>query len=225
VKSFFLITLEIWFISFFGIVLNAQIVNERRENIQDSIGQLPSISVQEEKQASIDTTQKAVYKPNPSKIVWMGAIVPGWGQILNRKYWKLPIVYGGLLGCYYAYSWNASRYNSYHTAYLDIIDADQTTNSFLDILPEGYTIESIGGISEYSSILKTGQDQFRRQRDLSVIVSVAFYALTLVDAFVDAQLYGFDISPDLSLQIKPIYLKNSVDTSGSFGMQCSFRLK
>ncbi|NLJ20169.1 MAG: hypothetical protein GX429_03480, partial [Bacteroidales bacterium] len=138
---------------------------------------------------------------------------------------KLPIVYGGLLGCYYAYSWNASRYNSYHTAYLDIIDTDPTTNSFLDILPEGYTLESIGGTSRYSTILKTGQDQFRRQRDLSVIVSVAFYALTLVDAFVDAQLYGFDISPDLSLQIKPIYLKNSVDTSGSFGMQCSFKLK
>ncbi|MBP9017471.1 MAG: hypothetical protein KBG17_07020 [Paludibacteraceae bacterium] len=224
-KRFFLIAAEIWFISFFGIVLNAQIVNEKRENIQDSIGRLPAIPVQEEMQTSIDTTQKAVYKPNPSKIVWMGAVVPGWGQILNRKYWKLPIVYGGLLGCYYAYSWNASRYNSYHTAYLDIIDTDPTTNSFLDILPEGYTLESIGGTSRYSTILKTGQDQFRRQRDLSVIVSVAFYALTLVDAFVDAQLYGFDISPDLSLQIKPIYLKNSVDTSGSFGMQCSFKLK
>ncbi|NLJ20468.1 MAG: hypothetical protein GX429_05040, partial [Bacteroidales bacterium] len=84
-KRFFLIAAEIWFISFFGIVLNAQIVNEKRENIQDSIGRLPAIPVQEEMQTSIDTTQKAVYKPNPSKIVWMGAVVPGWGQILNRK--------------------------------------------------------------------------------------------------------------------------------------------
>jgi len=225
VKRFFLITAEIWFISLFGIVLNAQNVDEKREIVQDSINRLPEKSLQKESQASIDTVQKPVYRPNPSKIVWMGAVVPGWGQILNRKYWKLPIVYGGLLGCYYAYSWNASRYNSYHTAYLDIIDSDPTTNSFLDILPEGYTLESIGGTSRYTTILKTGQDQFRRQRDLSVIVSVAFYALTLVDAFVDAQLYGFDISPDLSLEIKPIYLRNNVDTSGSFGMQCSFRLK
>ncbi len=224
-KRFFLITAEIWFISLFGIVLNAQNVDEKREIVQDSINRLPEKSLQKESQASIDTVQKPVYRPNPSKIVWMGAVVPGWGQILNRKYWKLPIVYGGLLGCYYAYSWNASRYNSYHTAYLDIIDSDPTTNSFLDILPEGYTLESIGGTSRYTTILKTGQDQFRRQRDLSVIVSVAFYALTLVDAFVDAQLYGFDISPDLSLEIKPIYLRNNVDTSGSFGMQCSFRLK
>jgi len=225
VKRFFLITAEIWFISLFGIVLNAQNVNEKREIVQDSINRLPEKSLQKETQVSIDTVQKPVYMPNPSKIVWMGAVVPGWGQILNRKYWKLPIVYGGLLGCYYAYSWNASRYNSYHTAYLDIIDSDPTTNSFLDILPEGYTLESIGGTSRYTTILKTGQDQFRRQRDLSVIVSVAFYALTLVDAFVDAQLYGFDISPDLSLEIKPIYLRNNVDASGSFGMQCSFRLK
>jgi hypothetical protein len=225
VKRFFLITAEIWFISLFGIVLNAQNVNEKREIVQDSINRLPEKSLQKESQVSIDTLQKPVYMPNPSKIVWMGAVVPGWGQILNRKYWKLPIVYGGLLGCYYAYSWNASRYNSYHTAYLDIIDSDPTTNSFLDILPEGYTLESIGGTSRYTTILKTGQDQFRRQRDLSVIVSVAFYALTLVDAFVDAQLYGFDISPDLSLEIKPIYLRNNVDASGSFGMQCSFRLK
>lgn len=224
-KRFFLITAEIWFISLFGIVLNAQNVNEKREIVQDSINRLPEKSLQKESQVSIDTLQKPVYMPNPSKIVWMGAVVPGWGQILNRKYWKLPIVYGGLLGCYYAYSWNASRYNSYHTAYLDIIDSDPTTNSFLDILPEGYTLESIGGTSRYTTILKTGQDQFRRQRDLSVIVSVAFYALTLVDAFVDAQLYGFDISPDLSLEIKPIYLRNNVDASGSFGMQCSFRLK
>lgn len=224
-KRFFLITAEIWFISLFGIVLNAQNVNEKREIVQDSTNRLPEKSLQKESQVSIDTVQKPVYMPNPSKIVWMGAVVPGWGQILNRKYWKLPIVYGGLLGCYYAYSWNASRYNSYHTAYLDIIDSDPTTNSFLDILPEGYTLESIGGTSRYTTILKTGQDQFRRQRDLSVIVSVAFYALTLVDAFVDAQLYGFDISPDLSLEIKPIYLRNNVDASGSFGMQCSFRLK
>ncbi len=223
-KRFFLIAAEIWFISLFGIVLNAQIVNEKRENIQDSIGRLPAIPVQEEMQTSIDTTQKAVYKPNPSKIVWMGAVVPGWGQLRTENTGITHCVWRtvGMLLCLFM---DASRYNSYITAYLDIIDTDPTTNSFLDILPEGYTLESIGGTSRYSTILKTGQDQFRRQRDLSVIVSVAFYALTLVDAFVDAQLYGFDISPDLSLQIKPKYLKNSGDTSGSFGMQCSFKLK
>ncbi|HQG68722.1 MAG TPA: DUF5683 domain-containing protein, partial [Paludibacteraceae bacterium] len=125
-KRFFLITAEIWFISLFGIVLNAQNVNEKREIVLDSMNRLPEKSLQKETQVSIDTVQKPVYMPNPSKIVWMGAVVPGWGQILNKKYWKLPIVYGGLLGCYYAYSWNASRYNSYHTAYLDIIDSDPT---------------------------------------------------------------------------------------------------
>jgi len=79
VKRFFLITAEIWFISLFGIVLNAQNVNEKREIVLDSMNRLPEKSLQKETQVSIDTVQKPVYMPNPSKIVWMGAVVPGWG--------------------------------------------------------------------------------------------------------------------------------------------------
>lgn len=153
-------------------------------------------------ESSIDTL-RAAFKPDPMRAVWMGAIIPGYGQIYNRKYWKLPIVYGGFLGCAYAVSWTGTRYVDYKTAYRDIIDSDPTTNSFMDILPEGYTIASLGGISQYSRTLQTRQNTFRRYRDLSIIITVVFYALTLVDAYVDAQLYDFDISPDLSMYITP----------------------
>lgn len=156
----------------------------------------------EVKPIEIDT-QLVVFKPDPMRAVWMGAIIPGYGQIYNRKYWKLPIVYGGFLGCAYAISWTGTRYVDYKTAYRDIIDNDPTSNSFMDILPEGYTLESLGGISQYSRTLQTRQNTFRRYRDLSIIISVVFYALTLVDAYVDAQLYDFDISPDLSMYITP----------------------
>lgn len=148
-------------------------------------------------------TQLVAFKPDPMRAVWMGAIIPGYGQIYNRKYWKLPIVYGGFLGCAYAISWTGTRYVDYKIAYRDIIDKDPTTNSFMDILPEGYTLESLGGISQYSRTLQTRQNTFRRYRDLSIILTVVFYALTLVDAYVDAQLYDFDISPDLSMYITP----------------------
>jgi len=75
----------------------------------------------------------------------MGAIIPGYGQILNRSYWKLPLVYAGFLGCFYAITWNSSRYETYRLAYRDITDDNAKTNSFLDILPQGYTLESYPG--------------------------------------------------------------------------------
>lgn len=155
---------------------------------------------------SLDTL-RTPFKPDPIRAVWMGAIIPGYGQIYNRKYWKLPIVYGGFLGCAYAISLNGARYSDYKTAYRDIIDSDPNTNYFMDILPEGYTLQSIGGISQYTRTLQTRQNTYRRYRDLSIIITAVFYALTLVDAYVDAQLYDFDISPDLSMYITPSILE------------------
>lgn len=156
-----------------------------------------------------DTVTTTVYrfKPDPIKAVWMGAIIPGYGQIYNRKYWKLPIVYGGFLGCAYAISWNGTMYSDYKKAYRDIIDNDPTTNSFMDILPEGYTIESLGGMSQYTKTLQTKQNTYRRYRDLSIVITVALYAITLVDAYVDAQLFDFDISPDLTMHVTPALLE------------------
>ncbi len=78
-----------------------------------------------------------LWQPDPMRAVWMGAIIPGYGQIYNRAYWKLPIVYGGFLGCAYAISWNSVIYNDYRGAYYDIIDSDPLTDSYLDILPDG----------------------------------------------------------------------------------------
>ena len=165
---------------------------------------------------------KQGWKPDPMRSVWLGAVVPGLGQIYNRKYWKLPIVYGGFLGCAYAISWNNGMYTDYKNAYRDIIDSDDTTNSFLDVLPEGYTIESLGGTSAYQSILQTRMNTYRRYRDLSIIVTIGLYALTLIDAYVDAQLYDFDISPDLSLNIQPVIYKDEYNKRGA-ELMFSFR--
>jgi hypothetical protein len=64
-----------------------------------------------------DTTAVESFKPDPVKVVWMGAIIPGFGQIMNRRYWKVPIVYAGFAGCAYAISLNATRYEKYKLAY------------------------------------------------------------------------------------------------------------
>lgn len=165
------------------------------------------------------------FKPDPLKVLWMAAIIPGYGQILNQKYWKLPIVYGGFLGCAYAVSWNSATYQSYLTAYLDKTDNDPNTNSFLLLIPQGRTVSSYGGDAEFTSLLKTKLDVYHRYRDLSIIASIGFYALTIIDAFVDAQLFDFDISPDLSMHVQPTLLNNDFNVPNTLAMQCSINLK
>ena len=174
-----------------------------------------------------DSLKPKAFKPDPLKVVWMGAIIPGFGQILNRKYWKLPIVYGGFLGCAYAITWNSGKYQSYKTAYRDITDNDPNTNSFIQIIPKGYTIDSpgIGGISQWTKTMQTKQEVYRRYRDLSIIASIGYYAITIVEAYVDAQLYDFDISPDLSLRFQPTLLNDRSGFSNTLGLQCSLSLK
>lgn len=161
--------------------------------------------------ASADTVTSVVHennvdqwRPDPLRAVWMGTIIPGYGQIYNRAYWKLPIVYGAFMGCAYAITWNNTMYNDYKQAYRDILtDTDGTKTSYLDILPDGYTIEMMGGKTNYTNVLKNRQNTYRRYRDLSIVATVLVYALSLVDAYVDAQLFDFDISPDLSMTIEP----------------------
>jgi hypothetical protein len=186
-----------------------------------------------------DTAKQKEFKPDPVKVVWMSAILPGSGQILNRKYWKLPIVYGGFLGCAYAITWNSGKYQDYKIAYRDIsqyqsdpvykakIDKDLSKASFMQIIPKGYTINSsaIGGLTGWTTKLNTKQNTFRRYRDLSIISTVAYYAITIVEAYVDAQLYDFDISPDLSLRFQPTLMNNRNGLPNSPGLQCSLSLK
>lgn len=147
------------------------------------------------------------WKPDPVRAVWLATIVPGLGQIYNRSYWKLPIVYGGFMGCAYAITWNAHMYNDYKEAYRDILtDTELSTDpnrSYNAILPKGYTIESMGGREQYTSTLNSRQNLYRRYRDISIAVTALVYVLTIIDAYVDAQLFDFDISPDLSMNIEP----------------------
>lgn len=153
-------------------------------------------------------SHELTWKPDPLKAVWLGIIVPGLGQIYNRSYWKLPIVYGGFMGCGFAIAWNNERYDSYKQAYRDIVmDAgnlsSDPTKSYNAVLPEGYTIARLGGESGYTAILKDRQNTYRRYRDISIVVAIAVYALSIIDAYVDAQLFDFDISDDLTLNIEP----------------------
>ena len=164
---------------------------------------------------------KVKFVPNPNKAVWLALVIPGAGQIYNRKYWKLPIVYGGFVGCAYALNWNNLMYKDYSQAYLDIMDDDPNTKSYEDFLPPSYSIE--GQEERFKEIFRKRKDAYRRQRDLSIFCFIGVYLLSVIDAYVDAELSNFDISEDIALKVEPtIFNDGRTRTYNSVGLQCSF---
>ena len=176
----------------------------------DTAALRPSALKPNEVQKAVQTLQTAGKKqflPDPQRALWLSLILPGAGQIYNRKYWKLPLVYGGFLGCTYAFLWNQQMYMDYSQAYLDIMDDDPTTNSFRNMFPPGYDLNS--NLDRFKTIFKNRKDRYRRYRDLSAFCFVGVYLLSVIDAYVDAQLSVFDISPDLSLRVAPALIETN----------------
>ena len=165
----------------------------------------------------------SVFVPNPKRALWLALVLPGAGQIYNRKYWKLPILYGGFLGCTYALLWNQQMYDDYSQAYLDIMDDDPTTASYQNMLPMGYDIT--GREEQFKKIFQHKRDYYRKYRDMSIFAFFGVYLLSVVDAYVDAQLSTFDISKDLSLSIEPAIIRQEHIIGGGLnrtaGVQCS----
>ena len=166
----------------------------------------------------------STWKPNPQRALWLALVLPGAGQIYNRKYWKLPIFYGGFMGCIYALSWNNMMYKDYSQAYLDIMDDDPNTASYNKFLHLGVQITK-DNEKRYQEIFKSRKDKYRRWRDLSFFVMVGVYVLSVIDAYVDAELSDFDISKDLSLKVRPTVIgsgnNNNPLYATSVGVNCS----
>lgn len=166
----------------------------------------------------------ATWRPNPKRAMWLALVLPGAGQIYNRKYWKLPIVYGGFVGCAYALRWNNQMYRDYSQAYLDLMDNDPNTQSYNQFLHLGAQIDD-SNKARYQKLFKSRKDTYRRWRDLSVFCLIGVYALSVIDAYVDASLSEFDISKDLSLRVEPTIISNNRERnplkSNSLGINCS----
>ena len=168
--------------------------------------------------------KRSHFVPDPQRALWLALVIPGAGQIYNRKYWKLPLVYGGFLGCTYAFTWNQQMYSDYSQAYLDIMDDNPATQSYKDFLPPNYDIT--GREDRWKEIFKGRKNRYRRWRDLSVFCFAGVYLLSVVDAYVDAQLSEFDMTPDLSLHLEPTVINTNPQDSRmqqqSYGVSCSF---
>ena len=187
------------------------------ESLIDSVSQiLPKAdSVAAVDMRKIEKRDWATWTPDPNRALWLALVIPGGGQIYNRKYWKLPIIYGGMMGCIYALTWNNMMYRDYSQAYLDIMDSDPTTQSYNKFLHLGATITQANE-ERYKKLFKSRKDKYRRWRDMSMFCLIGVYALSVIDAYVDAELSEFDISKDLSLKVAPTVIPGgSTFNSGS----------
>lgn len=161
------------------------------------------------------------FNPSPTRAVWMSALFPGLGQIYNRRYWKLPVVVGAFMGLGYATQWNNTMLTDYTRAYRDLLDNDPSTNSYMNFFPPT-TSESDLDKTWLRSLLQSRKNYFRRNRDLCIIGMVGVYLLAMVDAYVDASLAHFDISPDLSMDVVPTLMQDGRGVLPSVGFLWAF---
>ena len=163
---------------------------------KDSIAESQPLKIEGKKDTASEVTK------SPGRAAWMSAALPGLGQIYNDKYWKVPIIYAGLATSIYFIVDNRREYLFYRQAYINEIDGDSTTVN--TGLSPGFT----------AAVLRDRSDQFRGQMELSYIITAAIYVLQIVDASVDAHLYSFDVSDDLSLEMQPQVFRGFHPTQG-----------
>ncbi|OIQ23031.1 DUF5683 domain-containing protein [Lacinutrix sp. MedPE-SW] len=157
----------------------------------------------------IDSTQlrKPINPLSPAKAAFYSAVLPGLGQAYNKKYWKIPIVYGALGAGIYFYTTNNKNYNRTRDAYKRRL--------------AGFTDDEFQGRLTDDGLLER-QKTFRRNKELSLLITVGLYALNIIDANVDAHLLQFNVDEDLSL--KPHYEINEIDKTGNFGLTLNFKI-
>lgn len=146
--------------------------------------------------ANVDTTASKIFQPDPKRAGLYSALIPGMGQLYNRQYWKAPIIYAGLGTAVFFIVRNSNEYNRYRKAYVSRLNNNpNASDEFSGIL-------STQAVKQY-------QDDAKRYLDLTILFSVIGYAGQVLEAISGAHLRNFDITPDLSMQVRPILTPNN----------------
>ena len=151
------------------------------------------------------------------KATTLSTIFPGAGQIYNKSYWRVPIVWGGLASTIYTIDWNNRGYQRFKKAYSLRIDYDKNPDNY----PNGAADEFRGAYS--ATFLKNLKDSYRRNRDLCIILTAGVYLLQILDAHVDAHLQDYDISDDLSMNVEPYFNLTTVNSQPVYGLNMSLK--
>ena len=196
--------IAIVFISLFFVIGWSQ--EKKQENPVDSL----KTDMKQEDLIVVDTliTQKQAINPlAPSKAAFYSAVLPGLGQIYNKRYWKVPIVWGAIGGGIYGYTFYDRQYNEFRTAFKRRRAGFPINN---ERIPETTT----------DAVLERQQNDRQNDRDLTLLVTILFYALNVVDANVDAHLKQFNIDDDLGLnfEFQPYLELNPITSDPNYGM-------
>jgi hypothetical protein len=162
---------------------------------------------------SLSKIKKHKFEPIPKKSGLFSAIIPGTGQIYNRQYWKVPLVYGAAAASIYFFSYNYDKYTTYKKAYFG-----RLTNG------GNSTADETEEIKRYATgDLKTLQDEYRKYLDMTVILSAVGYAAQVIDAIASAHLKNFDMSRDISFQFKPSVQPSYAGLGVGVGVTMNFK--
>lgn len=161
-------------------------------------------------QDTLPVIEEVVHSPRKATIY--SAVLPGLGQAYNKKYWKIPLIYAGFGAIGYFINWNNENYQLFKIGYSHLTDTIPETQDYLKIEAvrrNNYDLDNPNHYNNLKTALQRQQDYYRRNRDLLIISMVAFYGLNIIDASVDAHLFDFDISDDLTMKWQPSMLQRN----------------
>ena len=181
----------------------------------------------------VAVVKRHAFKPVPLKATMLAVAFPGLGQVYNRKYWKIPLVYAGFAALFYSVSFNSASYNKMMKAYQDFTDDIPATDSYISIVradpatydpvlfPNNYNPSTASWVS--TNLLKS-VDYYKKYRDLSYIGIAAWYLVSILDANVDASLFDFDVNKNLNLTLYPMNtpLPGGIGAGLSVSLVCTF---
>ncbi len=170
-----------------------------------------SLKAQENQQEKKAADSIPIKMHSPTKATLMSACLPGLGQIYNRKYWKVPVIYAGFGILSYFIYFNTDQYLDYKCAYIEKSYGNTAGN--YSYLVNRYSSEELLSAREY----------YRRNLEVTCLLTALWYVLNILDATVDAHLYTYNISKDLSLKIDPALLPAPGTTGMGSGLRLSFR--
>ena len=174
-----------------------------------------------EKGVVVDATviKKKINPLAPSKAAFYSAVFPGLGQIYNKRYWKVPIVYAAIGTGIYAYVYNDDLYDRFRSAF------KRRRAGFID--DEFYDLNGSGIVAGNPDLsdqaLQDAQERFQRDRDLALLITIALYALNIVDANVDAHLKQFNVDDDLGIQIQPYLDYHPISSDPNYGLALTIK--
>ena len=138
------------------------------------------------------------------------AIIPGYGQYYNKKYWKIPIIYASIGTAFYIGKWNQNKYLIYREAFHFRTDKDETT---IDKFENIYSEANLVTIKNYH----------RKNRDLAYIICAGFYLLNIIDASVDSHLFNFSVNKDITIDIETSMMYSSLNFNPALSLTLNFK--